>query len=341
MSLQFSTVMLRLSALTVVLALAMPATAATGAHPGLRTCAAIADAQERLACFDALAATERTTEGPPPPEGHAEAPSLHTDSSGSRLSRLWELDPADKQAPFSFRPHRENYVLFANHSQHPNAAPYEPFRGIEPGARISHTELAFQLGFKLKLMQNALGTPVDIWAAYTQRSFWQAYNRGASAPFRETNYEPELMAVLPVDAQLAGWRLRMVNLGLLHQSNGQSSSLSRSWNRIYAQAGLERGNYTLLARIWKPTGDLSDNPDVTTFMGHGDLVGSYRWNDQELSVLLRRNFRTHHGAVQAAWSFPLAGEVAGYVQLFSGYGDSLINYNARQQTLGVGVRVGF
>jgi len=308
----------------------------------LRACSKLIDRNERLACFDAL-----VEEAEPGPAASAERPSS-TDvvpagepESGSRLSKQWELGPSDERAPLAFRPHRENYVLFANYSRHPNFAPYRPFRVLEPEANISHTELAFQLGFKMKLLQNAFATPVDLWFGYTQRSFWQAYNRKASNPFRESNYEPELMAVLPLDAQLLGWRLRFVNLAVNHQSNGQSLTLSRGWNRIYGQVGLERGDFTLLARLWKPFGDRRDNPDIIDFMGHGDLVASYRWRGQELALAVRRNLRTHHGALQAAWSFPLAGELSGYVQLFSGYGDSLINYNARQETLGVGVRVGF
>ena len=43
------------------------------------------------------------------------------------------------------------------------------------------------------------------------------------------------------------------------------------------------------------------------------------------------------GSLQLEWAYPLAGQLFGYVQLFSGYGDSLIDYNFRQTRLGVGV----
>ena len=331
--------------LYTALAIALSASAGAAvsqARSQLRECAKMVDREQRLACFDALAAeVEPLAAAPSNGQSSKEPAPPGAPTSGSRLSSLWELDAADEQPALSFRPHRENYILFANYSRRPNTAPYQPFRAVEPDATISRTELAFQLGFKMKLLQNAFGSPVDFWFGYTQRSFWQAYNRLASSPFRESNYEPELMAVLPMNAQLFGWKLRMVNLGVVHQSNGQASTLSRSWNRVYGQVGLERGDFALLGRLWKPFGDLRDNPDITDFMGHGELVASYRWRGQEVSLLVRRSLRRHRGALQAAWSFPLAGEISGYVQLFSGYADSLINYNARQQTLGLGLRVGF
>jgi phospholipase A1 len=37
------------------------------------------------------------------------------------------------------------------------------------------------------------------------------------------------------------------------------------------------------------------------------------------------------------WSFPIAGNLRGYAELFKGYGESLIDYNHNATYLGVGV----
>jgi phospholipase A1 len=70
-----------------------------------------------------------------------------------------------------------------------------------------------------------------------------AVQPGISRPFRTTDHEPEVMYVYPTDAQLPwGWRWRYSGLGVVHQSNGQSLPLSRSWNRVYLMTGMELDN---------------------------------------------------------------------------------------------------
>jgi phospholipase A1 len=212
---------------------------------------------------------------------------------------------------------------------------------VAPGARLSNQEVAFQLSFKLKLIENAFASPVDVWAAYTQQSFWQAYTSGASSPFRESNYQPEIMAVVPVDLSTLGVTSAFGGLGLVHQSNGQTPALSRSWNRFYVQLGAAKGDFSVIARAWARIGDIDDNPDISTYMGYGDVTGTYRWRGHEFSALVRQNFATRRGAVQASWAFPVIANLKGYVQVFSGYGQSLIDYNASQTTIGLGALVGF
>ncbi|HEY8606122.1 MAG TPA: phospholipase A [Noviherbaspirillum sp.] len=326
----------------------LPGQAAAQVPTRLEACAALPDDRERLACYDRLA------RGAPVPEQEQAAQALSPEpdqaaldqaaaegTETSFLSRYWELQPADKRGIFHFRPHRDNYLI-ATYNDSPNVEPYRPFRALADGGGLSNAELAFQIGFKLKLAENPANLPVDLWFGYTQRSFWQADNREASSPFRETNYQPEVMAVVPLNLDLLGVKLRFVNLGFVHESNGQGSGLSRSWNRSYIQAGFERGEYTLLARAWKrvnESADEDDNPDIEDYLGHGDLVGTWRRDGHEVSLLTRYNFGTDKGALQVGWAFPLAPRLKGYVQYFTGYGHTLIDYNAYQRVFGLGVLV--
>jgi phospholipase A1/A2 len=342
----------------IVLIFLLPAaqTLAQGMHPGLADCRQILDERTRLSCYDRIAEGVLTDTAPRQPEApsrqvnatsasnngqHAEHPSQ---LERSALSEHWELDPLTKRGVFAFRQHRPNYFI-ATYNSSPNAGPYQQFRALAPDSEgLSHGELAYQLGFNLKLAEEVANRPIDLWFAYTQRSFWQASNQKASSPFRETDYQPEIMAVLPVDFHVLGLHGRLLNFGVAHQSNGQASTLSRSWNRVYLQVGLERGNFNILGRVWKRINEPAsedDNPDITDYMGRGDLTGMYRLHGHELSFLTRYNFQTQKGALQLGWAFPLRSQLKGYVHLFSGYGNTLIDYNAYQRVLGLGVQVGF
>ncbi|MDC8756959.1 phospholipase A [Janthinobacterium fluminis] len=318
-------------------------------------CAVIGDASARLGCFDALTKTAEAiiiATGKGVAESAAEvalsvpavasAEAAPPESPISRTVQRWELDDNAKRGLFSFRPHRDNYMLLANYS---TASNDNPFRGFTPaGIKSQHVELTYQLSFKMKMAERALSTPVDIWFGYTQQSFWQAYNRAASSPFRETNYQPEVMAVLPIGKKFAGLDIQYLNFGLVHQSNGQTSTLSRSWNRLYAELGVDHGNFALAARLWQRLDNAksnNDNIDITDYLGHGDVRATYRNHGHEFSLTARRNFKKRHGALQAGWAFPLSTNLKGYVQLFSGYGQSLIDYNYAQKSLGGGFLIDF
>jgi phospholipase A1 len=324
--------------------------------PDLSGCTSISDAGQRLACYDRLAGVSSPAAAPAPARSAATptAPSVAQvdrdveasldlspeKTRGFSLADHWELDQDHRRGIFNIRPHNVNYLM-ATRSAHPNNEPYRPFRDLgDFSSDLSRAELVFQLGFKTKLVETAFDKPVDLWFGYTQNSFWQAGNRQASSPFRETNYQPELMLVTPLNLDLLGMHASFLNLGVVHQSNGQASTLSRSWNRMYAQVGLERAGFTVLGRVWKrinETASDDNNPDIVDYMGRGDLNVTYRSNGHDYSALLRRNFSTGRGAVQLSWAFPLAGHFKGYTQYFSGYGQSLIDYNYYQNVVGIGL----
>ncbi|MFC0253185.1 phospholipase A [Massilia consociata] len=356
----------KIPAALLPLLLSLPATAQEQAPQlpqQLSGCAQVVDTAQRLACFDRLAAAhgaapaaatpapevaaappgQQPTAFPttPQPNPAASVDPVVEAANEFSLDSHWELSDKHRRGTFVFRPHRPNYLI-ANRTYRPNNAPYEPFRTRDFTGDLSHAELEYQLGFKMKLVETAFESPVDVWFAYTQNSFWQAGNREASSPFRETNYQPEIMLVTPLNIPFLGANLKFLNLGLNHQSNGQSSTLSRSWNRIYAQVGLERGPLTMTARVWKRLNESiedDNNPDIVDYMGRAELNGLYRVDGHEFSAMLRHNFHTNKGATQLGWAFPLAGPLKGYVQWFSGYGQSLIDYNYFQRSIGAGVVV--
>ncbi len=288
---------------------------------GAGECAALSDEADRLECYDRLA-------GRAPVPG--EAP--------SRLSRLWELDNASRRAKYAITPYRSSYILPYTYNETPNE---RPVREADPGAKVQKQEVKFQISFKTKLWQDVLGRKLDLWAGYTQISFWQFYNFDQSAPFRETDYEPELLLNLRADYGVLGLRGRHVNVGLNHQSNGRGKPLSRSWNRVVANAGFERGETVVVLNAWWRIPESAvddDNPDIERFMGYGQVNVATAWREHRFALFLRNNLRGsgNKGAVQVDWSFPLIRRVSGYVQYFNGYGESLLDYNASANRLGIG-----
>lgn len=246
---------------------------------------------------------------------------------------------------FAITPHRPNYLLPISYNKSPNETPFE----VQNIDNFSSTEIKFQLSVKAPLAQGVFNGYGDIYVAYTNTSWWQAYNSN-SAPFRETNHEPEVFMVFPTDYQLWGFDLNGIAAGITHQSNGRSGELSRSWNRIYAQFIFSRDNFVVSIKPWwripepekEPGQENSakgdDNPDIEKYMGHGELHLGYQIQEHNLGMTLRNNLRRDNkGAVQLDWSFPINKRFRGYIQYFNGYGESLIDYNDSANRLSVGV----
>jgi phospholipase A1 len=317
--------------------------AAAPAAEALAACAGEDDPGRRLACFDALVPPRATASLaqalPQPVPARAALPTFAPSLEASPLTNLWAIGIDD--AVFDIQAHRPTYVLPVSYTSDSNDFPASPTRpGLASGFGWDDLEAKFQLSFKFKLadLEDSLGA--SLWAGYTQQSYWQVYNAEESRPFRETNYEPELMLAFHPDREVLGLDWRLMNFGLVHQSNGRAELLSRSWNRVYAQAGFEKGGFALLARGWlrfSESAGEDDNPDIEDYLGHGDLVLSYVAGNHHVSLLGRYAYDTGHGAVEASWSFPLSRRVRGYVQVFSGYGEQMLDYNWKQTTVGVGI----
>ncbi len=263
------------------------------------------------------------------------------------VSRRISYEIKNHTNPFALTPHKQNYILVGSYNSQLNGGPLQ----IDE-SEVDHTEVKFQVSVKVPLLRNFIGKDNGyLYAAYTARSFWQAYNDDVSSPFRETNHEPELFVGYRNDKQIFGLNNTFILAGFSHQSNGRRGSLSRSWNRLYLNLIFEKDNFALSFKPWyripeslktsslDPRGD--DNPDISRFLGYGELTAAYKYRDHTFSMMLRNNLRTraNKGAVELGWSFPLPWFklIKGYMQYFNGYGESLIDYNASANRIGLGL----
>lgn len=260
------------------------------------------------------------------------------------LSLAYDLDKNSERGTWTARPHRPMYVLPLFLNLKPNRNPNTPSQEEEPftPGELRVPELKLQVSIKSKVAEDLFDTNADLWFGYTQQSHWQVYNEDNSRPFRATDYEPEIFLTQPVTADLPfGGRLRMLGVGASHHSNGQDDPLSRSWNRVYLMGGAEWGKFAILPRLWARVGEDSDdddNPDIEDFMGYGDLTFLYNLPKQQtLSGTLRYNPSTEKGAAQIDYIYPLTDNLNGYLQLFHGYGESIVDYNHENTAIGVGI----
>jgi phospholipase A1/A2 len=350
------------SLLLLALAAAFPA-AATAQDPA--ACAGLDDAP-RLACYDAIyrkpatagnAAVPANPGQISPPSARNEPSALQevaTTPSGKGLAaddylaKFWELDPGTKRGTFVVRTYRPNFLLPAHYSSNLNKSPTSPTHpdgGAHSGYRETEAEL--QLSLRAKVVENFLLPGADVWFAYTQQSIWQLWNGPDSSPFRSSDYQPEAMYVVPVPARIGdiggGWRWRMALAGIAHESNGLADPLSRSWNRLYLGTAFTHDDMALQVRFNQRIFEsgVDDNPHIADYIGSTELTASWFPGETTVQLLARTSFKSaKRGSLQLDWTHPVFADkpdgLRWYVQLFSGYGETMLDYNHRQNSVGLG-----
>ena len=260
------------------------------------------------------------------------------------LSQSWELDKEDKNGTFKLNSHRPFYVMPLHWSNRINKNPQSEGQAsaFDEPLGLNSTEVKFQFSFKTKLLQSFLFGKGDLWAGYTQIAHWQVYNQKLSRPFRELNYEPELIAVYPLNFTFFGVNAKMIGLGFNHQSNGRPDPISRSWNRVMLHFAMERGDFQLYLKPWwriDGGSEDDDNPKIEDYYGRGEANIIYRKNGHSLDLVLRNSFKfkDSRGSVQFNYMYPIKNNLRGHIQAFSGYGENLLAYNHYQTTIGLGI----
>ncbi|AKP74683.2 phospholipase A [Piscirickettsia salmonis] len=230
--------------------------------------------------------------------------------------------------------YQPNYVLPYYYTGSPYQAIYN---GQTPdNQKVMSSEFKAQLSLMVPLWKDMFGNPdYSLNVGYTQLSYWQFYAK--SQYFRETNYEPELFVT---DHFHRNWQ---ISYGVVHQSNGRGGSLERSWNRAYLNLEASGEHWLVSIKPWvlifKPDSSDLHNPDIAHYLGHERIMFAYVFNNKMQASIALTNIESgmKRGAVELDYSFPLTKHINGFVQYFNGYGQSLIEYDHRTQSVGIGI----
>lgn len=216
-----------------------------------------------------------------------------------------------------------------------------PFTASSLSSGRDGYEVVFQISGKQQLFNRR------VFIGYTQKAFWQILDDERSRPFRESNYNPEIFYRGKTRDLWSGhfdW-----DFGYEHESNGQTTDRSRSWDRLYGVARWQQDSFEISLKSWwrlpedektdpsSPEGD--DNPDIHDHWGRAELRSSYlSENGHGVHGMVRGNPRVGHGAFELQYTVPAPSEGIHFIlHAFSGYGDSLFDYNRYVNRIGIGL----
>ena len=237
---------------------------------------------------------------------------------------------------FGLQPHYVNYLLPFGYTEN-------TYREYPTSDEYGHIEAELQVSFKINIGNDLFGLGEKYYLSYSQRSFWQIYEN--SSPFRETNYNPEMFVVFPISDNSSSFNMRSITLAYSHLSNGQGQThdenlytyahedpdnRSRGMDNLYINFTFQHKTLITDFKIWTPpleSKENSDNPDIMDYTGYAKLKFSYFWGQNMFTLMGRGSPKTGKGAVEATYSYPLVNGTYLYTKVFSGYGESLIDYN--------------
>jgi len=280
-------------------------------------------------------------EAPAEHHGMPQAPEIVSDPDAGIVSQRLEEQRLIEGEAWAIEPYKANFILPFAYNSSFDSDLYKDF-GYSNADNLKDYEAVFQISMMMPLWYGLYKDQGDLYFAFTSRAWWQVYD-DASAPFRETNYEPEIFARFMSGREILGMRNVANSIGLVHQSNGRDVPLSRSWNRVFAAFTFEKGNFAFQLKPWyriPEDEEDDDNPNIERYVGYADYVLGWAPGDHRISAVLRNNLKSwdeNKGSIELNYSYPIWGGLRLYLQYFNGYGDGLIYYNENTNRIGIGI----
>ncbi|MFV0278431.1 MAG: phospholipase A [Parahaliea sp.] len=260
-------------------------------------------------------------------------------SSDNTIARRMDIELESRKRGYTMTAHNPNYILPFTHNTEPNEA---PFLKLDSEAEVDENEAMIQVSVKFPVAIDLWDSNTDLMVAYTNRAWWQVYNDEFSKPFRETNYLPELfLRHYNLEEKPKWYEPQMLDFGYIHQSNGRDEPLSRSWDRLLASAYFQLNpNLALALRTWYRLPENDDDDELAgeyRYLGYGDARAVYTHNKHTLSMMVRPG--TEETSFEATWSYPIVNHIRLMLYYFNGYGESLLDYDAKSERFGIGFAI--
>lgn len=228
---------------------------------------------------------------------------------------------------------KDTYILPFYYTQSPNYSVYN--EDTPSGQKINRAEFKGQFSLKINLLKNLLNTNTKVYFGYTQLMYWQLYDNDPF--FRETNYMPELYFSHSFSSNTD------TLLGIVHDSNGRGGSQERSWNRIYLEQKYKTKHFYADIKPWiivfKNSSIDLHNPDIADYLGHVKFTVAFNFHNFVAQFSTQNNLESgfRRGSETINLSYPVYDKFRFFVQIFSGYGQSLIEYNHYTNAAGIGI----
>ncbi len=181
-----------------------------------------------------------------------------------------------------------------------------------------------------------------VYFGYSQKSLWDLWNFDESLPFIENNYSAEIFYLYEYNDKKSS--LKQLQFGFEHESNGlggDEEDKSRSWNKLYVGAKYQFGEtFTFAPRIWFPF-TRKDNKDIKEFMGFGEIFIEKVFYGNSLDIAFQLNFHkgfskqldrlgVEFNTIIGPFKLNNAKTIIPmgiFIQLWHGYGETLLQYN--------------
>lgn len=203
-----------------------------------------------------------------------------------------------------------------------------------------NSDVKFQISIQQRLTKSVLPWHTYLFLMYTQKVFWDVFQ--TSMPMHEFVFNPGIGITKPLFNK--DRYIGKASLLIEHESNGRDSIFSRSWNRVSLAANIIIDKWLMVhGKIWIPIIDGENNRDILRYAGiwqHGVQVttpdGKFFW-DLTLTKRARWKPFSYNVNFEFGWRMWNKANQYFFVQFYSGYGETQIDYKKYRSMLRIGL----